>query len=313
MPHFDPHITRRSFALGAFAASIAGVPAVKAQALASPAVLYQPPQNYRVVYEAALKGIDAASSGGKPRRYRIRGDFNEAASWVKDGGHNPWLLLGADAYTAFSAARSQSRGFLAIAYLTRESHEGVGGVSLELDPEVVFAQCRALLPTRYRVHVIVDPAHEALLADRADSAARAKGLDLNLTVASDLSVATSEIQAALTYGNPATDVLWLLGSPSLISSETAGVLARRAWARRFPVFSSRTGLVHGGFLMGAEPDFEDTGRQLVELAAKASAEPYPIELTRKAKSVLNVRAARRLGVDVTPELRARVDLLVSDE
>jgi ABC-type uncharacterized transport system substrate-binding protein len=106
----------------------------------------------------------------------------------------------------------------------------------------------------------------------------------------------------------------LLGGADIITRDTSGHIFQQAYNARFATFSNRRAWVEEGALFGGEPDFEHHGVQLARVMLRAiqsrGTEP---ELTEKISTVLNVRVARGLGIEVTDEIRRQAGVLVNDD
>ena len=141
-----------------------------------------------------------------------------------------------------------------------------------------------------------------------------RGLAVLPAAAADLGEATDLIGGALRFGNPATDIIWVLGSPGLITRDTSAHLFQQAYNARFPLFASRRAWVDEGAFLGGEPDFFEHGRQVAGVLQKVLSTRKPaFETSAKISLAMHVKVARRVGVSVTQEVRDQIGTLIADD
>jgi putative ABC transport system substrate-binding protein len=172
--------------------------------------------------------------------------------------------------------------------------------SLAPDPSLLFAKLKAFLPAVTRVHVVFDPEQSGWLIRRAQSVAKAAGLELIAHQASDLKTALRLYQEILAEIDVKRDSLWLPQDPTTVEeSAVLPFLLEEAWSRRLVIFSSNIGHVKRGALFSLFPNNREMGNRLGNWAAgKVEVEGGLVPLTDVSLAV-NVRTAAHLGLQFT--------------
>jgi ABC-type uncharacterized transport system substrate-binding protein len=171
---------------------------------------------------------------------------------------------------------------------------------------------RELVPGATRVAVLVNPANaantEATLKD-VQAAARTMGLQIRVISAST----SREIDAAYaTFERERPDALFV-GSGPLFSSQSAQ-LAVLAGRYRVPAIYAGRQIVEAGGLMSYGASLTDTIRQAGVYTGRVlkGAKPadMPVEQSTKFELVINVKAAKALGLDVPVHLQQLADEVI---
>jgi putative ABC transport system substrate-binding protein len=171
---------------------------------------------------------------------------------------------------------------------------------------------RELLPGAARVAVLINPANaantEATLKD-VQAAARTMGLQIRVISAST----SREIDAAFaTFEGEQPDALFV-GSGPLFTSQSAqlAVLAARY---RVPAIYAARQIVEAGGLMSYGASLTDTIRRAGVFTGRVlkGAKPadMPVEQSTKFELVINVKAAKALGLDVPVHLQQLADEVI---
>jgi putative ABC transport system substrate-binding protein len=174
------------------------------------------------------------------------------------------------------------------------------GILLELQPKPV------------RIAVLLNPA-DALVAEitlrEVQEAARAIAVPIHILNAST----NSEIDAAFAaLVSERADALFVAANNYFHSRRVQlAVLAARY---RIPVIFSQREFVEAGGLMSYGTDIEDSIRQLGVYAGKilkgATPADLPVVQSTKFEFVINLQAARSLGIDVPATLLSRADKVI---
>ena len=169
-----------------------------------------------------------------------------------------------------------------------------------------------LVPKAMHVAVLVNPANastaEATLRDLPE-AARATGLQIKIFRAST----SDEIETAFaTLAREGTDALFIAPDGFFVSRRVQ--LALLAMRHGWPLAQfSREGAEAGG-LMSYGTDTADMFRQVGVMTAQilkgAKPADLPVIQSTKFEFVINLTAARALGLDVSPGLSARADAVI---
>jgi ABC-type uncharacterized transport system substrate-binding protein len=171
---------------------------------------------------------------------------------------------------------------------------------------------RELVPAATRVAVLVNPADptnaETMLRD-VEAATRAMGLQIQIVNANT----SREIDAAFAaFGRERPDMLFVSGGPFLLSRRVQ--LALLAARQAVPAsYGSREYAEIGG-LMSYGASLTDAFRQVGIYAGRilkgAKPTDLPVMQSTRFELVINLQAARVLGLDVPAQLLARADEVI---
>jgi putative ABC transport system substrate-binding protein len=171
---------------------------------------------------------------------------------------------------------------------------------------------RELVPGMARVAVLANPSNaaatETVLRD-VEAAARAMGLQIQVVNADT----SREIDAAFaTFGRERPDALFVIGGPFLLSRRVQ--LALLAARHAIPAsYGSREYAEIGG-LMSYGASLIDAHRQAGVYAGRilTGAKPaeVPVMQSTRFELVINLPAAKALGLEVPPTLLARADKVI---
>ena len=308
------NIDRRTFVAAAAFAALGVLSRAQAQSRAALrlGVLYAPSARFQPVIDAAIKGIEATALGITLDRRLLpmnAAELEPLLSSSVDG----WLLLGTEARNAAQRVRLRHPAVSGLQYASPEQAP-IGAVSLDFDPEAFLPELKLLLPQRNRLLPVYMRRRDDWIIDRLRPIAKKHNFSVAPAAAADLSEATDHLSGILRYGNPETDVIWILGGGDLVTDDTSTHLFQQAYNARFPIFGGRRAWVDEGALLGGEPDFAEHGAQMVRMLLRMIETGKPgYELSGKISFALNVRVARRIGILVTDEVRRRMRVLVADE
>jgi putative ABC transport system substrate-binding protein len=168
---------------------------------------------------------------------------------------------------------------------------------------------RELVPGAARVAVLINPASGETMLQDTEVAARAAGLQIQVVNADTI----QEIDAGFaTFVRKRPDALFVTGGPFFISRRVQLVLlaARHAVPASY---GSREYAEIGG-LMSYGASLADAHRQAGVYAARILKGAKPVDLpvaqSTRFELVINLSAARALGLEVPPTLLARADEVI---
>jgi putative ABC transport system substrate-binding protein len=180
--------------------------------------------------------------------------------------------------------------------------EGLPGKWVELLKET--------LPKASRVALLWDPAYGQSSVATAQIAARSLGMRLQVLAVSrpeDFEVAFSEAR------KHRADALIVLSSAFFYARRTQ-LVALAAQQRLPTIYHQKEFVVGSGGLMSYGPDFHDLFRRAAGYVDKIlkGAKPgdLPIEQPTKFEFVINLKAAKALGLTIPPPLLLRADQVV---
>ncbi len=189
------------------------------------------------------------------------------------------------------------------------------GVSLTADPVFLLSRLKTLMPEKRRIIVVYDPSKDRWLIERAKAISASIGVTIVAHEATTLSEASSHYWNILKYGNPETDVLWLLSNPSFVSNSNLPRLVEESWRRNFAIISNNIDHARRGALIAIYPDLEAMGAQLADLAIATYENPNKrpeIEPLGAVKFAVNKRIANHLGVSISAQDERSFDLILGE-
>ncbi|MGH8652204.1 MAG: ABC transporter substrate-binding protein [Gammaproteobacteria bacterium] len=291
------------------------------QALAtdtSVAVIYPEAQEsaYRVVFQSVLQGIRNRLGSnriqvhpleeGKPKSGQLR-------DWLaRQTTAGAVITLGKEAYEDYQASGITLPAVSGLLDLSPHLNPTANGISLSVDPALLFETLKRVLPGTRRVSVVYNPAKDQWLIDLARKAAPRYQLEFVAYEASDLASGTQRYLDLLKRIENGRDALWLPLDSKLLEEETVlPLIIENSWHRRFAVFSNSLAHARLGALFALYPDNEALGRHLAEKALERIENPRrsnpTIEPLRDVKRAIHRRFAEHLGVDLGGPLRAYFD------
>jgi putative ABC transport system substrate-binding protein len=181
------------------------------------------------------------------------------------------------------------------------SDDGVGGVSLAVDPVILLERLHFLSPRTRRVHVVFDPGFNGWLMERARRSAARLGLELVGYEEDSLRGAVHRYRGLLDNGLSDQDALWLPLDPTTVTDDVVlPLVLKAAWEERITVFSSKPAHVRKGVLFSLYPDHAAMGRRLGRLALQADADRPILEPLKDVMLAVNRRTAAHLGLRFDP-------------
>ena len=169
---------------------------------------------------------------------------------------------------------------------------------------------RDIMPALKRVAILFNAANPLTVPEleKAEAAARTLGID---TVRVEVR-RTEDIQPAIDQLRDRADALYVCIDPFV---NTNGVrINSLALAARLPTMHSSRDNIEAGGMISYGPDISDLFRRAGEFVDKIlrGAKPgeIPVEQPIKFELVINLKAARTLGLEIAPTLLARADEVV---
>jgi len=187
---------------------------------------------------------------------------------------------------------------------------GISYLTLELVGKRMELLKQAL-PRARRVAVLANPQHAGDQAERRASQAAADALGLALDYFEARNAAQlGDALAAIAAARP--DAAMLFPVQSVIANRVR--IAQWAIAARIPTVSGWAQFAQGGNLMSYGPNLREASRRLAAFVDRilkgARAADLPVEQPARVELVLNLRAAKALGVELPPALLARADEVI---
>lgn len=251
---------------------------------------------YRSVLNQIVDGVERTAS--------VRLVVLDEAALARTGavlpqGERVVIALGISAVKASSPLRTQLPVAVG-AILTPDGHPPLPGISLEADPDLLFARLRLLRPNIRTVYWLYRPVRNGWLLDHAEEAAHAHDLELIAIATENARTAAQRYQEILNRVDSSIEAVWLTQDPALLSVDSAlPDILNRAWTKNIVVFSGSVQHVAHGVLFALFPDNVAMGEDLAQLAlAHADGETVTFTPNRSLRSAINRRTAEHLGITV---------------
>lgn len=188
-----------------------------------------------------------------------------------------------------------------------QESQGLSGISLTPDAEILFTRLKELVPIAKEVTVIYDPNRNSGEISRAQDAAQARGLTLHALPAGDSRQSAEIFRKVLLDIKDGSVAIWLpLDNAAMDEQALLPLVLREAWDKSFVVFSSSLDHVRKGALFSLYPDNLGLGRSLAVMARGRaqglSQHSATIEPLQDVSIAVNLRTAEHLGLRFTNEV-----------
>ena len=287
-------------------------------ALAAPqsiGVLYpdiRPP--YQQVFLDIIRGVEEVTKDSI-KLYDIKKDYdNRALQQDLEKAHiDVVIALGR---RGLKAANNLSDTFEVVAGATFLSPGGknnvTAGISLNPDPEILFARLKDLAPRVTRISVVYNSARNNWLIERAEKTAKRHDLSLRAMPARNLKEAAT-LYREIVRDADASQAVWLLQDNSILDKRVIlAMILKKAWDKQFVVFSGNPGHVRQGALFSLYPDNIGMGRSIGGIIMKRSKSDTindQIIPVRDLLIAVNTRTAKRLDLKFTSAQEREFDLV----
>lgn len=262
---------------------------------------------YRGVFLDIIRGMEEEL--GQPVTHYLLSDRQNATddliARMKNDRIDVVVTLGRAGY---AAAKSLSRALPvvvgAVVLPPGRDSQGLSGISLTPDPEVLFTRFKELVPGARDVTVIYDPKQKNGEISRANDAARTRGVTLHALQSTDLRRSAAIYQKVLLDNKNSSIAIWLPQDNAVMDDQALlPMLLREAWEKRFVLFSGNLDHVRKGALFSLYPDNFGMGRSLAIMARSRaqgqSNRAATIEPLRDLLIAVNLRTAEHLGLSFT--------------
>lgn len=190
--------------------------------------------------------------------------------------------------------------------------QGLTGISLTPDPEVLFDKLKELVPKIKEINVVYDPKQKAWEIERARKACETRKLIFNALPAEDLRLSAKHYRDVLMEVRDNAVSIWLQqDNVTMDEHALLPMVLKEAWDKNFVVFSSNPDNVRKGALFSLYPDNHGMGRSLAIMASnrmRNSQQTTNIEPLRDLLIAVNLRTAEHLGLNLNGEGRHKFDL-----
>ena len=179
----------------------------------------------------------------------------------------------------------------------------VTGVSLLPANDEALALLRAHFPSIHRIGTLYCPAETNMVNSKIalDEAAKRAGFEV-VYVPAETATDVPDAAAALM----ARDVDAVLQIPGNLTASAFGSISEAARRAHVPVFAFQKSQAIGGAMVVVARDYKDSGRHAAQLAARVmrgeNPKNIPLEDFAKTSLIVNLDAARALGISLPPSL-----------
>lgn len=312
------HFLARFIFLLALLSSGVMSPAVKAAQSLAIAVIYPDLQEpYRGVLASIIEGIQEQSKT-PVKLFSLAEGFN--ASQLRDSiDRDKFSAIIALGRTGLAAAQ-QWRGKVpivvgALLLTPGDNEQGLSGISLAADPEMLFARLEKLAPSIKRVHVVYNPEVSGWLIQAARSSANKRNFQLIAYKSDDIKSSALIYRDILNKSQPGEDAIWLPPDPASVDDKLIlPLLLKGAWDKSVVVFSSNPVHVKRGTLFALFPDNKLMGKSLVKMVEASwvggvTSANSGIVLLADLQAAINVRTAEHVGLKISDEERRSFTLV----
>jgi putative ABC transport system substrate-binding protein len=259
---------------------------------------------YQGIFLEIVRGMDE-ELGQPVTHYQLsdRQDSTDSLrAQVQRDGMDVVVTLGRAGYTAARAISGVLPVVIgAVSLPPGQERQGLSGISLTPDAELLFTRLKELAPNTREVTVVYDPERNAEEIGPAQAAAESRGLTLHALPAADLRQAAAIYRQVLLEIKDASTAIWLPRDNATLDEQALlPLVLREAWDKSFVVFSSNLDHVRKGALFSLYPDNAGLGRALAVMARNRAQGQSPpsdaIEPLRDVLMAVNLRTAHHLGL-----------------
>lgn len=246
------------------------------------------------------------------RRYPVRdGDTPQSiAAQLKNDQIDAVICLGRVGLNYAKALAGTLPAIVgAIIFSPDEDTQGLYGISMTPDPDIVFNHLRTLVPGIAEVTVVYNPTQKNWEIKQAEKAAAKYHLTLNAYPAYDIRASAQHYRNVLLELKGGSISIWLPRDNIAMDEQALlPVVLREAWEKSFVIFSGNLEHVRKGALFSLFPNNVAMGRSLGIMALNHAKTRPHIEPLRDLLLAVNMRTAEHLGIKFTTEDRRKFDL-----
>lgn len=268
------------------------------------AVVYPDIRQFKDIFTQIISGIESESTH-KIIPYAVSNDFKpeEFQSWTRALNVKVIIAIGNGGINAANTVKGKipiiSNAFL----VPDDKDKDIAGISLVVDPSLLFDHLISLAPNVKRISVVFNPEISGWLLDIAEPLAKQRGLKLIAYEASDIKTAARLYAKILDQSKPNEDAIWLPQDKTTVSDEVIlPLILKEAWNRNLVFFSSIGTHAKNGALFSLYPDYTALGKSLMKMANEYldnnSGYQPKIEALKDLQIAVNIRTADHLSLDI---------------
>ena len=277
---------------------LAGVPAIAQEVLVVQSLKVRP-------YDDAVRGVKSTTTGNINKLLVSELTRDEVVKAVREARPEVILAIGADALGKVRAIKDIPIVYMMVfnpRAIIREGNENITGISMNIAPEYQFLTMRKVMPDLKRVGILYNPAKSGQLVEKAREAVDRTGIELlSLEVRSP-----KQVPAALNSMKGKIGALWIQPDATVVTPETIECMLLFSLGNQIPIFAFSDQYLEMGAFMSLDIDPYQLGKQAGELVnrllAGAAIESIPDTDARRAQVTINLRVAKKLGIQVNDNL-----------
>ena len=188
----------------------------------------------------------------------------------------------------------------------------VFGITLTPNFDLLTSKLSLLVPAIKQVHVIAGANSGLTDFKLAKEAFLSRGITLLVHEADNLRMAAGTYRK-LMHDFDEDDAIWILPSGSFVNNPMLSILLQESWKKRFVVFSSNPVHVKRGALFSVYPNNYKMGLSLGRLAqdiVQGVATEQQMQSLDDIFVTVNERTSNHLGVNLTEDVRAQIDVVL---
>lgn len=284
----------------------------------SVAVLYpEVREPYRAVFLEIIRGMEK-ELGQSVTPYVLENEPSRLTSIIERMKEDKIDVVVSLGRAGLEAAKTLSETFPvvigAVMVAPGQEIQGLSGISLAPDPDVLFEQLQRIAPAIKEITVVFDPTQTAWEIEHAKKVAQTRGFLLKALPAQDVQQSSTLYRQVLVEIKDNSIALWLPREGLAMTEQVLlPVVLKEAWEKNFVVFSSNLDHVRKGALFSLYPDNIGMGRSLAALALQQLRTGTPktagIKPLRDLLLAVNLRTAEHLGLQFSSQTRREFGLV----
>ena len=260
------------------------------------------PEPYKNIFNTILEGISTDSHSEikhflLPDNYQLE-DIQQALEANRSDGI---ITLGKRGYLA---AKELGTEIPVVSGALSMIPNGISGISLSADPEVLFSRLKTLAPNSRRIFVVYSEKNTGWLIPLAKAAAEKLGYLLIAYPAGDLRSAVRHYRTILDEARGPKDTIWLpLDRVTTHDDVVLPLLLQKAWDNDLIIISNKPSHAKRGALFAMYPDNFGLGQELTLLLDQLTngTEDSKVIPLKRLNLAVNLRTASHLGLNFTPQ------------
>ena len=259
---------------------------------------------YARITNEIVAGIEERLDASKPCTFAL--PYKVGAEVVRGwlSRHSPDLVitLGRLATQVFEMSGSRLPHVIGALDISPETRPNASGISLAVDPRVMFEHLKKIAPRVTRVFLVSEPGHDRWLVERAMKEAPAYGLELRVEPAANAMEGAERYGQFVRTAEPQSDAIWVTLNNAIIDDQSlVPYLIEQAWYRKIIVVSNTLEHARWGVLFATYPNNRALGHRLAGMALRLAEHPgkaLGIRPLQDIKVAPNHRIMNHLGLPV---------------